>query len=151
MKVAGLVGVVLAIVVAVAASRMGYRTILLIVAGASALTGILASIGLASEQVGPLTILAAMVGALHILLYALAARTFPTGSRATGIGLVAALGRTGTYVGPLIFSAYGMDAIVVATPVSLACVFLAILMTRRDDEPRGSVMDASAPTLETGR
>jgi hypothetical protein len=67
-----------------------------LMAAASAGTAMVAMAVIRSGAVAPLVVPAGLTAAVHTLLYALAGRTYPTGSRTTCVGAVAALGAVPT-------------------------------------------------------
>jgi AAHS family 4-hydroxybenzoate transporter-like MFS transporter len=146
-------GVIGAILGAIVIQQLGSKMTML---GMSALS-IVCAIVLATMQIGPsnasmLTIMFFLTGglmnAVQTTMYALAANVYPTAIRGTGIGTALAVGRVGnvlaSFVGNYALDKGGVPGYFLTFAVTMAVVFVSLLVVRRHVVPSGSPVVAAS-------
>jgi AAHS family 4-hydroxybenzoate transporter-like MFS transporter len=146
-------GVIGAILGALVIQQFGSRVTML---GMSVLA-IICALGLASMQIGPqnaglLTVMFILTGgllnAVQTTMYALAANVYPTQIRGTGIGTALAVGRVGnvlaSFVGNFALEKGGVPGYFMTFAITMAIVFVSLLVVRSHVVPSGSPVVASS-------
>jgi AAHS family 4-hydroxybenzoate transporter-like MFS transporter len=134
-------GVIGALTGAVAITRFGSKpTMLTMAAGAAVVAMGIKSISItAASDLLPimlmLGLLGALINAVQVTMYALAAHMYPTFVRATGVGTATAVGRIGgissTFAGTWALEMGGPDAFFTLIAMAMFAVFLSLAVIRR--------------------
>ena len=134
-------GVIGAMTGAVAIRRFGSKPTMLTIAAAASLVAILMrSMTLApSSPTMPIILILGVIGALinavQVTMYALAAHIYPTAVRATGVGVASSVGRTGailsTYAGAWALEIGGNSSFFTLIAGAMFAVFVSLAVIRR--------------------
>ena len=134
-------GVIGAMTGAVAIRRFGSKPTMLTIAAAASLVAILMrSMTLApSSPTMPIILILGIIGALinavQVTMYALAAHMYPTAARATGVGVASSVGRIGailsTYAGAWALEIGGNSSFFTLIACAMFAVFISLAVIRR--------------------
>jgi len=149
-------GVVGALTGALAIKRLGSRvTMMAMAAGACVAALVMRSMTFAADSpefpiIAMLAITGALINAVQVTMYALAAYIYPTTVRATGIGTASSVGRIGailsTYAGAWALDLGGNASFFTLVGAAMAAVFVSLALIRRHI-PVVPVRTASEPAV----
>ena len=126
-------------------ARLGSKQVMLTLAGGAVVVGVLMAnltIGAGDTTMVMLVLLGAMINAVQVTMYALAAHVYPAAVRATGVGSAASFGRVGgilsSYAGAWALSGGGTTTYFYFLAGSMAVSLVALaLITRHVQRPMG--------------
>lgn len=153
-------GVIGAILGAIVIGRLGSRiTMLVMAAGATAGTALLASVAIGSQPVFSVLAMLAWTGglinAVQTTMYALAAHVYPTGIRGTGVGTAVAFGRVGgvaaPYAGSWALESGGASQLFAVMTAGMTLVFASLASVRNHIPKSSAARSAGTVAAEPAR